>query len=98
MMKLLSRLKDWINKHKIRIQVDYCYRQVEEPEKVKFNFRKPEYDISKIYWYKTVLDDIWLPYYYDAITGVKKPLEQYVEYSGLDNGYIRTNNFMNVRN
>ncbi len=90
------KIKDWINKHKIRIQVERCWK--EAPKKTIAHVDKPiEHNVKNIIWYQTVIPNVSVPYFYNR--DEKKPLEQYVEYSGLNSsGYVKVNDFLQTFN
>ncbi len=98
-MKLQNKIKDWINRHKIKIQVERCWKE-SKPEKPKLHVRKINYDINYIDWFLIPKTTILMPCYcYDDFNGKTKPLEQYIEYNGLDStGNVVVNGFMKTKN
>ena len=94
---MINKIKDFINRHKIRIQVEYSWKE-KKPTKIVLQPTEPvEYNINNIIWYQTIASNIMIPYYYNR--DEKKPLEQYVEYSGLNSsGYVKVNDFLQTKN
>jgi len=86
---VFKRIKDFINRHKVRKEVDKCW---EDKPKVKVKL-KPEYNINNIIWYQTIYPDIMLPYFYNRDEG--KPIEQYYQYGGINNqGYVTRSDYL----